>query len=282
MRALLHRLVRLRPPPLLFLGGLLLAACGGSEYEDGLEWKGEPVRVTARAPRPGTEALRILNLEALAGHPPRRILDAAPGEWGDSLKFLEFGGELEAYAAFQELASHPDDIAAAVTVHGDRVCFRRGKWIVLVDAWSWKTGDWFDASLSLPEAAMPGGTPNAFASLLHRGRIPGSERILTGEFLGLKIASPVFSVRMDCRGDTAWLYAIPEIRASFADELARLPGWRADSAIAPLQLFLDSPEFPPFVLRFDQGGAVGVEGCFDEDLTNYQLKMQMRGLKSVK
>jgi hypothetical protein len=271
----------------------LLWACGGpSFHEEGLEWNGAPLRVESRMAKPEPEALRALGLEALAGqsgtdgHFPERILRIAPGEWGDSLRLLDFGGELEAYAAFQELAWLPEDVAAGVTVHGDRVCFRRGKWIGMVEAWNWKDVEAFDRALALPGAPVAGGIPALFGSMVHQRRLPGSERILTTHFMGLKIASPVFSVRVDCQGDTAWVYASQGLRKSaataFTAQLLRSPGWRVDTLSDGIQVSRTLSELPPAILWFSNRGMVGVEACFDEDLTKNWLKMQARGLKGLK
>ena len=261
---------------------LLLGACGRqSAREPGLEWNGAPIPVTARQNHPNEEALKGRNLEVLEGHPPKRILEIASGDWGDSLVLLEYPGEEEAYAGFQELAPNSEDLAA-YSVHGDRVCFRRGRWIGTLDAMSWKGADGFDRALALPGAPSPGGLPKVFGSLLYRNRIPGSERILTREFLGLKFSSRVFSVGMDCHGDTARLYAAGKINDEFIIALAGLPGWRSESVSGVRQFSSESSEMLPVVLRFTRGGMVAVEGCFDDSLTNYWLKIQARGLKSLK
>src|SRR5690606_32064936 len=77
---------------------LALLSCGkSSPHVSGVEWKGEPLRVIARSDNPGIDALQAVGLEALQRHPPQRILAIAPGEWGDSLRLLEFPGELQAY-----------------------------------------------------------------------------------------------------------------------------------------------------------------------------------------
>jgi hypothetical protein len=61
-----------------------------------------------------------------------------------------------------------------------------------------------------------------------------------------------------------------------------LPGWRIDTTAHGLRFSQVSPEMPPVLLDFSKRGMVGVEACFDEDLTFYWLKMQARGLKSLK
>jgi hypothetical protein len=262
---------------------LVLQSCGApSPHVSGVEWKGEPLRVIARSDKPGIDALRAAGFDALHRHPPQRILAIAPGEWGDSLRLLEFHGELQAYAAFQELASNPEDIPTGISPCGERVCFRRGRWIGVVDAWSWKGGGWMEDALALPEGSLPGELPAAFGSMPHRGRIPGTERILTDVFMGQASTVMVFAVRADCRGDTAWLYAAPDLQPSFGDSLVRLQRWRADSLKTGLQTSAEFLELSPATLRFSGNGMAGVEGCFDKDLTSDWLKNQSAALKSLK
>jgi hypothetical protein len=274
-------------PPLLFgfaaLFLQMVMACGGpSPHVSGVEWKGEPLRVGVRFERPDADALSAEGLHALRRQPPVRMLNIVPGEWGDSLKLLEFDDDVQAYTAFQELAGQPDDIAMGISVYGDRVCFRRGRWIGILDAWSWKGEGWFDKALELPGSATLGELPAAFGSMPHRGRIPGSERILTSEFMGQNSTVPVFALKLDCRGDTAWFYAAPELRPTFADSLVRLQRWHADTLKNGLQVSSDFFELAPTRLLFLRGGMAGVEGCFDENLTKEWLKIQFMALRSLK
>lgn len=275
----------LRLITLAFTGvfSLVLQSCGEpSPHVSGVEWKGEPLRVIARSDNPGIDALQAEGIEVLQHHPPQRVLNIAPGEWGDSLRLLEFHGELEAYAAFQELAANPEDIVTGISACGERVCFRRGRWIGVVDAWSWKGGGWMDNALALPGSAIPGHIPEVFGSMPHGGRIPGTERILTDMFMGQASTVMVFAVRVDCRGDTAWIYAAPDLRTSFGDSLVRMQRWRADSLKTGLQTSAEFFDLSPTTLRFSHNGMAGVEGCFDEDLTSRWLKMQSAALKSFK
>lgn len=271
-----------------FSAGLLLQACGGGPViEPGLDWNGVPLHIAARVETPPVEVLHDAGFASLAmsptsmGAPPRQLLRIMPGEWGDSLKLLEFDDEKAAYVAFQDLASRSEDVTAGTTVCGTRVCFRRGRWIGMVDAWEWKGEGWLESGLSLPGNPLGGGAPSAFESLLQQGRLSGSERILTGDFLGMKTRRLVFSVQVDCYGDTAWLYAAPELSRQFGDSLARLPGWQVDSTERDLQIRLESGENPTAVLRFRGSGMVGVEGCFDYELTESWLKKQGRALKAI-
>jgi hypothetical protein len=272
------------PPPLLaaVLIASLFQGCGPSAHESGLEWNGEPMRVLSRVEKPGDDALRTGGWETLTEYPPKRILGIAPGEWGDSQHLLEYEGNLEAYAAFQEMALQDEDVAAGLTVCGERVCFRRGRWIGVIDAGSWKGVTWFENALALPGAASAVGIPAVFGSLLQQGRLPGSERILTREFLGIKTEARIFTVRVECRGDTSLVYASPDLQFSFADALLQQPGWRQETTETGLYVSREISDLPPSQLQFSKRGMAGVEGCFDENLTKKWLKMQVRGLKGLK
>lgn len=269
----------------------LLQACGGGSaaHETGLEWKGSPLPVASRTAVPDTAVMRAAVDPIPLRHLPERVLRIEPGEWGDSLRVFDFGDELLAYAAFQEIAVLNEDIESGVTVIGDWICMRRGNWLIVTDAWSWKSGDVFEQALSLPGAALPTGIPRIFGSMVHQGRIPGSERLATGAFLGIPTGVRVYAVQVDCHGDTAWVYAAPDLRRgaakTFTERLARLSGWRTaqtasgDGSDGRFQQ--QSPDLPPATVEFSGRGMVAVEGCFDQKLTAYWLKMQARGLKSL-
>lgn len=267
-------------------GFLALAACGPSPHEEGLTWGGKPLVVAQRVDAP-RDSLGRLGFEALIHHPPSRLLRVEPGEWADTLWLLEYKDDLSAYAAYQQLSPDPEALLQGEIVcgGGGRVCFRRGRWVGAVDAWSWKGGSWFAQALALPGAPEPGGLPEIFGSLLHQDRIPGSERILGGEFMGHKIEDAVYSLKADCRGDTALIYASRALKIPFAARFASQPGWVVDTIPgwgAGVEVYSELTELPPVVLRFSGQGMVGVEGCFDGDLIDFWLKMQARGLKNLK
>lgn len=267
------------------LGGLFLAACGSSTSESGLSWNGQPMAVASRLNAPARDSLAARGWDALSEHRPARLLRIEAGEWGDTLWLLEFAGELEAYTAFQQLTPDPEAVALGEALCGDRVCFRRGRWIGALDAWSWKGGDWFASRLALPGPAPEGNIPQVFGSLLHQDRLPGSERVLTGTFMGRPVEHPVFAMKVDCHGDTAWVYASPHLKTDFAETLARQPGWGVDTLGGlwkGVEVYSELTELPPVILRLSRHGMVGVEGCFDKELTSYWLKMQARGLKKLK
>ncbi len=263
----------------------MLAACGPSPHEAGLTWNGKPLRVVERLDAPPRDSLLTQGWEALVNHAPRRILRVEPGEWGDSLWLLEFENERQAYVAYQQVSSDVGSVLLGEAACGDRVCFRRGRWIGAVDSWSWKKGEWFARALAVPDAPVPDGIPGVFASMLHQNRVPGSERILTEVFMGVPIEVPVYALKLDCRGDTAWVYAAPGLDAAFASEWGNAPGWSQDTVQGlrkNVVVFSETRELPPVYLNFSARGMVGVEGCFDRELTEYWLKMQARGLKKLK
>ena len=263
------------------LGGL--SACGdGTLNARGVAWMGEPLPLTARAEHPDVDLLHPLALSGLSGHAPRQLLQARNGAWGDSLVLLEFADEAVAYAAFQSVAGTPDELEAGQAVCGGRVCFRKGRWIGMLDAWSWKGGEWFDAALELPGGAPMGAQPGLFGAMLHGGRIRGSERVLHDAFLGLKPPVTVYAVRMECGGDSAWLYAAPGMGRAFAVAVLATPGWRPDTSGRTLTLHRELADWAPARLDFGPGGMVGVEGCHDAVLTARWLNLQKNGLKKLK
>jgi hypothetical protein len=258
-----------------------LLACDGGPR--GPAWGGNALPVAERVENPSAEALRAADLAPLAAHHPRAFLAIGPGEWSDSLFLVEFADDLAAYAAFQEIAlsssSSTEDVSAGTTVRGGRVCFRRGRWVGVVPGWNWRGTSWFDTALALPEQASTGTLPPAFGSMLHKDRLPGSERVLTREVLGGAASAPALAVALDCHGDTAWLYATLPGRPAVAT--LRALGWR--KAPGDEDLFLrEIPDLPPASLRFSQHGTVAVEGCFDSNLTNNWIKNQYSGLKIIK
>jgi hypothetical protein len=260
-----------------------LAGCGGeSAREDGLEWKLAPLAVFERVDAPSAERLRAEGFP-VAGAAPTRLLKVAPADGLDTLSLLEFPRDAAAYLVFQELASHPGDFAEGFSEVGERVYFRRGRWIGAMHAESWNGPGALESDLSLP--GSPAGSaplPREFSSLLRQKRFEGTERILVREFAGVSLPAVVYAAQYDCRGDSAWIYASAGLDRAFGLALARAPGWKADSSGEDLEVFALPPAPTPFRLRFSGRGMAGVEGCFDSDLTRFWLKMQSRGLKSLK
>lgn len=260
-----------------------LSACGSDVLNArGVSWAGMPLPLAVRTETPDAAALQPAGLAVLAAQAPRRFLLATPGEWGDSLVLVEFAGDVEAYAAFQLLAGTPEELEAGQAVCGGRVCFRKGRWIGALDAWSWRGSAGFDAALELPGGAAMGSLPSVFGAMLHAGRIRGSERVLRDDFMGARAPVTIYAVRMACGEDRAWLYAAPGMGRGFATELLAFPGWSPDTAGRTLVLYRELADWPPAELRFGPGGMVGVEGCHDPVLTRHWLNSQKNGLKKLK
>jgi hypothetical protein len=115
--------------------------------------------------------------------------------------------------------------------------------------------------------------------MLHKDRVPGSERVLTHEVLGGAAKAPALAVALECQGDTAWLYVAAPGRPT-AGTLRAL-GWR--NAPGDEDLFLrEIPDLPLASMRFSKHGTIVVEGCFDSDLTKFWIKCQYSGIKSIR
>ena len=266
---------------------ILLAACGREHArEPGLEWKNVPMEITSRVDKPTGEQVVAAGFPDLGGT-PRRLLKARSGdeaEGGDTLTLLDFGDEATAYAAFQDVESNPEDFTEGFAVHEDRAYFRRGQWVGAMPIGSWRGITELVNALSLPGVPMgsPYALPDAFASLLHQGRVEGSERILTREFMGIPFEGRVYAVRLNCQGDTAWVFASAHLTREFGFRVGKALKGSLDSSTGELAVVAHSFTFSPLELRFSRAGMVGVEGCFDDSLTNFWIKMQTRGLKNVK
>ncbi len=197
-----------------------------------------------------------------------------------SLKILEFPGDAEAYAAFEQLAD-PAELADGFVQRQDTVFFRKGTWL---GEWlgSGKGPDGLRSKLQLPGSEDWGALPEGFASLLHQGRIYQSERVVMGNFLGLSESAPIFTARFDCRGDSAWIYSSPRMPLNFAFEAGKRSGYRLDSSGAEKTVTSKPGWKSPLRLDFFKSGMAGVEGCFDDSLTIHWVEIQKKALKSLK
>ncbi len=190
---------------------------------------------------------------------PKRFLSFHPADLDDEVKLLEFSGENEAYLTFQRFANSRE-LAEGYLFRGNRVFFRKGKWLGALIADSDQKKEWLENVLQFSETVDLGGVPAGFSSILFQNRIPESERIITNHFFGNHLEHKVFSARFDCVGDSAWVYFSLEmpprvVRTGFNK---------------------------PLKLDFSELGMVGVEGCFDDSLTNYWIQIQKKVLKSFK
>lgn len=262
---------------------VLLEACGGAQHRDGLEWNGTRLPIEPDTESPGSSTTSRHPVSSSFPESPVSLLRILPGEWGSSLEFFEFSGHVPAYLAFQGLASLPEEFRAGYSVIGDRVYFLRGRWIGGMDLDEWPGMPRLEANLSVPSRGREDGVlPAHFSSLLHHGRIAGTERILHDAFLGRTPPTPVYAVQMDCHGDTAWLFAAYGIPPTFGRGIAESLGGTVDSLSGSRYLEIHAATPAPLRLRFTGHGMVGSEGCFDKKLTEYWLKMQQRALKQLK
>jgi hypothetical protein len=205
---------------------------------------------------------------------PRRFLSFR----GGAIKLLEYGGDAEAYFAFQR-CSGPEELNQGFASRRNHALFRKGRWMGL---WmgSGEKGE-LQAKFQLPEKENWGELPKVFASLLQQGRIPFSERVLRGRFLGLAVSAPIFAAAFDCRGDSAWLYASPEMTVDFASALNKRD--YALKSEGSEKIILSNRGWQrPLRMDFFEGGMVGIEGCFDDSLTIHWVQTQKKVLKSLK
>ncbi len=254
---------------------------GSGENSDGIAWDGETLTTQREFPNPSSAQLHEEGFPANLLPSPKRFLSLqAPGLKGD-LKLLEFPGENEAYGAFQEMAGS-SELAKGCISRGDRAFFRKGRWLGMLKRDTGNGEDRFKSKLRLPSDKDWGDLPNGFSSLLHQGRFPESERILFQHFLGFPITHEVFAARFDCRGDSAWIYASPSMDISFAFLVGKRQGYHLDSSESDKTIIASLDSKVPLKLDFFESGMVGVEGCFDDSLTNYWLQTQKKVLKSLK
>lgn len=279
------------------LCGALLAACQrGRTHEAGLEWKGAPMEIVQRLDDPASDPLNkdstVLGVLFRGAIRPHRLWTARTGdaanEAPDSISLLDYGSETNSYLVFQELAQNADDFAQGFAITADRVYFRRGTWIGSTASSRWKGIADLSNNLSVPGAAAGAdyALPAEFNSLIGQQRVEGSERIVTGTFLGLAVPVPqtrIYAAQYPCRGDTAWLYASATLPPDFGKRVAQAFGLKSDSGKGNEQdLRFFSVSVSPVHLRFSGEKMAGVEGCFDDSLTDFWIKMQTRALKKLK
>jgi|GEM_PF-3511097 len=277
-------------------GALLVACQRGRAHEAGLEWKGAPMEIVQRLDDPASDPLNndstVLPVLFRGAIRPHRLWTARTGdasnESPDSISLLDYGSETNSWLVFQELAQNADDFAQGFAITPDRVYFRRGTWIGSTASSRWKGIGDLSNSLAVPGA--PAGVdytlPAEFNSLIGQQRVDGSERIVTGTFLGLAVPVPqtrIYAAQYPCRGDTAWVYASATLPADFGNRVAQAFGLKSDSGKGSEQEFrFFSVSVSPVHLRFSGEKMAGVEGCFDDSLTDFWIKMQTRALKKLK
>ena len=230
----------------------------GSHFDE-IAWNGEALSPQREFPNPSAIQLHEEGFSVSFSPAPTRLLSFHPADLKGDLKLLEFPGENEAYGAFQRI-SNSSELSQGYLSRDDHVFFRKGRWLGMFTGDSGTGEEWLKNKLQLPGDEDWGALPQAFSSLLHQDRIPESERILFDHFIGVPLSHAVFAARFDCRGDSAWVYFSPGM---------------SDLSIQP------EPK-KPLKLDFSEAGMVGVEGCFDDSLTNYWIQTQKKVLKSLK
>jgi hypothetical protein len=122
--------------------------------------------------------------------------------------------------------------------------------------------------------------PEQFKAFPLLGRIPGSERIFTRDFLGGSWSGPVFSVGYPCHGDTAIAF---RTLARDAGSLAEwMKPWKGPAPLGETGNFAlekryqGADEFGrPMILRAFSDGILGISGCYDSELgQEYAEKMR--------
>jgi hypothetical protein len=256
-----------------------------------LLWESTPISPEREISNPSAMQLKTEGFQALGPLSllPQRFLSLNQG----ALKLLQFGGDAAAYAAFQRLAD-PTELAEGFAERQDTLFFRKGPWLGELTGFA-RGEEGLHSKLQLPGDENWGDLPEAFASLLHQGRLDHSERVITDFFLGLPVPVPVFAARFDCHGDSAWVYSSPDMPLYFVLAAGDRPGYHLDSigaekivtsiqgSISGLKTSSLSPP-PSLPLRLDYfgSGMAAVEGCFDDSLTLHWVEIQKKALKSLK
>jgi hypothetical protein len=99
---------------------------------------------------------------------------------------------------------------------------------------------------------------------------------------------PIYAARLDCHGDSAWIYASPGMPLHFVLAAGERSGYQLDSMGSDKIVTLASGSktapipLPPLRLDFFGSGMAAVEGCFDDSLTIHWLEIQKKALKSLK
>lgn len=230
-----------------------------------LTWCGRPAGLILDSALPDTSApaacLRIQRLEFPGTAAPFRI------------ELRRYRNPLWAFVAWENLYGHARPREGIVRV-GSRWAFIHVPYVGLADS---SAGE-LDAEGFRERLAFIGEPsilyPTQFNAFPLLGRIPGSERIFTKDFLGGPWSGPVFSVSYPCHGDTAIAF-----RTSGSDA-ASLAGWmqpwKGRTDFAKEKRFDGQDEFGrPMILQAFSGGIVGISGCFDSELgQEYAEKMR--------
>ena len=229
------------------------------------------------------------------GRPADRITDSIPSDTVFSgacirIQRLEFPGSdaplrmeirqyrtpVWAFAAWEGLGAQARFQEGCVRV-GKRWAFVHGNYLGLSDS---SVGDLYPeefrarlASLDEPVFILP----EEFEAFPLLGRIPGSERVFTRDFLGGSWSGRVFSVAYPCHGDTAIAF---RAGVQNADSLSMwMRYWKGPNHFGNSGedgSFTGQDEFGrSMLLRKYSDGIFGISGCFDSELSQeYAEKMR--------
>lgn len=245
----------------------------------------------AAAPKPFPQKL------TWCGRPAGLILDSLPSDTGNPaacirVQRLEFPGAtslfrmelrqyrdpVKAFVAWEGLASQARLQEGCVKL-GSRWAFIHAAYVGLTDS---SAGELYPEEFRERLAAgdEPAVSfPDQFKAFPLLGRIPGSERVFTRDFLGGPWTGPVFSVRYPCHGDTAIAFRAPSRDAGSLAEWMK--PWKGNtlSGAAGFQKekrFQGEDEFGrPMIVRSFSDGILGISGCYDSLLgQEYAEKMR--------
>ena len=226
---------------------------------EGITWNGKALTLEREVLNPTQNQLNEEGFPIAFVCFPKRFLSFHPADLKDEVKLMEFSGENEAYLTFQRFANSRE-LEEGYLFRGNRVVFRKGKWLGSLIAGPDESKEWLKNTLRFSEMVDWEGIPAGFSSFIFQNRIPASERVIASHFFGSRLDHKVFSARFECIGDSAWVYFSP--------------------GMPPHAVYTEFNK--PLKLDFSEFGMVGVEGCFDDSLTNYWIQVQKKVLKSLK
>jgi len=244
------------------------------------------------APKPLSQRLTWCGRQAVL------VLDSVPSDTGNPaacarIQRLEFPGattpfrmELRqyrnpvwAFLAWEGLASQARPQDGCIRI-GSRWAFIHAAYVGVTDS---SAGELYPEEFRERLAAADEPAilfPDQFQAFPLLGRIPGSERVFTRDFLGGPWSGPVFAVKYPCHGDTAIAFrTLARDAASLAGWMKPWKGAAAFNGAADFEKekrYQGQDEFGrPMILRFFSDGILGISGCYDSELgQEYVEKMQ--------
>jgi hypothetical protein len=200
-------------------------------------------------------------------------LEFAGPEGPFHLELREYRTAYWAFAAWQSLA--PNRPREGCFRLGSRWVFAHGPYLGITDssAGSLYPGEFKDRLAFAAERSEGGQSrpeplfalPSEFESFPLLGRIPGSERVSEGDFLGSRWSGPVFSAEYRCHEDTAIAFrAFPQKAESLEAFSALWKGKREPGPGGQGWRFQGQDEFSrPMIFEVFSEGLMGFSGCFD-------------------